>query len=170
MTARVTINDTSLDAWIRRAFTSRARRALVIYTKTRLVRDEPGYPFAQRPEDGSVRSARAQSIRRIPGGVRITVQSRGAPFLEAGNDEGGSRSTIEGGRRGLALPLKGAAGKRGARYQKAARKSGGRKGSVYIAPDGRAYLMVQRVRTYSGRNQLENSVRSAFGISGRRRA
>lgn len=168
MTPRATITKSSLEAWIRREFTSRARRALSIYTRTPLVRDDPSYPFAQRPEDGKIRSAQAQSIRRIPGGVRITVQSRGAPFLEEGNDAGGS--TINGGRGGLALPLKGAAGKRGARYGKAARKAGGRKGSVYVGPDGRAYLMVQRVRTYRGRNQLENSVRAAFGIGGRRRA
>ncbi len=157
---RTTINQASLEAWIRREFTSRARRALRIYTRTPLVRDQAGYPFAQRPEDSSVRSAKAQSIRRIPGGVRIQVQSRGAPFLEAGNDSRGS--SIEG---RLALPLKGNA--RGARR---ARGRGGKSGRVFIDPNtGRAFLMVQRVSTYRGRRQLERAVIQAFGVRSIRR-
>lgn len=156
---RSTIDPTSLEAWIRREFTARARRALTIYRRTPLVRDQPGYPFAQRPEDGSIRSSNASSIRSIPGGVRITVQSRGAPFLERGNDAGGAYIN---GR--LALPLKGNA--RGAR--KARARPGKKAGRVIIDPNtGRAYLMVQRVRTYRGRRQLERSVMQAFGV-GRR--
>lgn len=153
---RSTIDPTSLEAWIRREFTARARRALTIYRRVPLRRDAAGYPFAQRPEDGSIRDASSSTIRSIPGGVRITVQSRGAPFLERGNDAGGAYIN---GR--LALPLKGNA--RGARR---ARGRGGRAGRVIIDPNtGRAYLMVQRVRTYRGRRQLQRSVMAAFGIS-----
>lgn len=162
MAARTTIDQRSLEAWIRREFTSRARRALAIYRRVPLVRDDPDYPFAQRPEDGSIRSARAHSIRRIPGGVRIQVQSRGAPFFEGGNDARGSEIT---GR--LALPLKGNA--RGARRARGNKR--GKAGRVIIDPNtGRAYLMVQRVRTYRGRHALERSVREAFGVRGGRRA
>lgn len=161
MAARTTIDPASLEAWIRREFTMRARRALAIYKRIPLVRDQPGYPFAQRPEDGSIRSAQAQSIRRIPGGVRIQVQSRGAPFFEGGNDARGSEIT---GR--LALPLKG-----NARGVRRARGRGGKAGRVIIDPNtGRAYLMVQRVRTYRGRRALERSVMQAFGVRGIRRA
>jgi hypothetical protein len=138
------------ERFIQREFKKRARRALQIYRRTPLVRDQPGYPFAQRPGDGSIRDARASSIRSIPNGVRITVQSRGAPFLEEGNDAGGARKFIyPTGSRALALPLKGR------------QKKGG---MVVIGEDGQPYLMRRRVRTYRGRNQLRRSVAQAFGV------
>lgn len=151
------------DRFFLREFTLRARRALQIYRKVPLRRDAPGYPFAQRPEDSSIRRASASSVKPIPNGVRITVQSRGAPFLERGNDRGGAY-IVPRDKKALALPLKGSAP--GARR---AKSRGGRAGRVVIGPDGRPYLMQQRVRTYRGRRQLERSVAYAFtGRSGLR--
>lgn len=153
---RVILEPGAFDRFFLREFTLRARRALQIYRKTPLVRDQPGYPFAQRPEDSSIRAASASSVKPIPGGVRITVQSRGAPFLERGNDRGGAY-IVPRDKRSLALPLKGTAS--GARR---AKSRGGRAGRVVIGADGRPYLMQQRVRTYRGRRQLERSVALAF--------
>lgn len=154
--ARVHANLEGLERSLRPELTARARRALVLYRKQPLRLDEPGYPFARRPEDGSIRDPRSSSIRPIPGGVRIKVQSRGAPFIERGNAARGGY--IEGPAGGLALPLR---GKRRAR--------GKGHGRVYVDEGGRAYLMVQRVRTYRGRRLLERSVREAFGIDRGRR-
>lgn len=152
---RASFKPGELDRFIQREFKMRARRALRIYRKIPLRRDAPNYPFAQRPEDGSIRDVSSSSIRSIPNGVRITVQSRGAPFLERGNDAGGRFIRAQPGS-ALALPLKGK------------RKAGGR---VVLGEDGRPYLMRQRVRTYRGRRQLERSVSLAFtgrfGVRGR---
>lgn len=137
-----------------REFETRGRRALAIYTKAPLRRDRPGYPFAQHPEDRSIRDRRSQSIRRIPGGIRIAVESRGAPFIERGNDASGR--FIRAGKQPLTLPLKGG------------RRARAGRGKVTFI-DGKPYLVVQRVRTYKGRRLLERSVRYAFmGRSGLR--
>lgn len=173
--ARVHANLDGLDRALRPEMTMRARRALSIYRRAPLRLDAPGYPFDRRPEDGSIRNPRSSSIRPIPGGVRIKVKSRGAPFIERGNAAGGRY--IEGGRKGLALPLRGHADdlindNRHAR--KDARRGGakGGRGRIVVGSDGRPYLMVQRVRTYRGRRLLERSVRQAFtgrsGMSGGR--
>lgn len=155
--ARVVVDLSGLDRALRPEMTLRARRALAIYTKSPLRKDAPDYPFASHPEDGSIRDPGSQKIRPIPGGVRISVQSRGAPFIEAGNDAGGG--FITGGRNGLAIPLRATSRARGRAH------AGG--GRVVVGPDGRAYLMVQRVRTFRGRRLLERSVRLAFtGRSG----
>jgi hypothetical protein len=147
------IDRPDFDKFLRREFNARARRALAIYRRTPLRLDAPGYPFRRRPEDGSIRSPRSSSIKPIPGGVRITVQSRGAPFIEDGNDGGGRYIRARNGS-ALALPLKGK------------RKKGGR---IVLGEDGRPYLMQQRVRTYRGRHLLERSVGYAFtGRSGLR--
>lgn len=152
MPGRATFRRDQLERHLHREFGKRAKRALAIYRKAPLRRDRAGYPFAQHPEDGSIRDRRNQSIKRIPGGVRIRVQSRGAPFIERGNDAGGRYIQ---GPKGQAIPLKG--GRR--------RKAGGR----VVIVDGKPYLMVQRVRTYRGRHLLERSVRYAFtGRSGLR--
>lgn len=143
MVGRVTLDQRDVQAWVREVFTRRARQALAIYRRTPLELDEAGYPFRSRPEDGSIRDPKNSSIQNIPGGVRITVQSRGAPFFEGGNDRGGEFITGN-----LALPLK-----------TSQRKKSGR---VVIGVDGRPVLMVQRVRTYRGRHALERSVRIAF--------
>jgi hypothetical protein len=152
--ARVYVDFDGIDRAIRPELRLRARRALQTYRRARLKRDAAGYPFAQRPEDGSIRDPANSSVRPIPGGIRIKVKSRGARFIERGNDEGGD--TIQG---NLALPLRGG-GKRGKRRFGA--------GKVIIGEDGRPYLMVQRVRTYRGRRLLERSVRREFtGYRGR---
>lgn len=143
--ARAIINRRDFQAFIQREFTLRARQALAIYRRTPLERDEAGYPFRQRTADGSIRDRRNSSIRPIPGGVRVTVKTRGAPFLERGNDAGGEYITGN-----LALPLK------------TGRRRKGRGGRVVVGVDGRPVLMVQRVRSYRGRRQLERSVRIAF--------
>lgn len=152
--ARVYLELDGIDRALRPEMRRRARRALQTYRRARLKRDAPGYPFAQRPEDGSIRDPANSSVRPIPGGIRIAVKSRGARFIERGNNAGGG--TIQG---NLALPLRGA-GKRGKR------RFGG--GKVIIGEDGKPYLMVQRVRTYRGRRLLERSVRREFaGFRGR---
>jgi hypothetical protein len=140
------IDPPDFERFLRREFNARARRALQIYRKQPLVLDQPGYPFRRRPEDGSIRSPRSSSIKNIPGGVRITVQSRGAPFIEEGNDGSGAYIYPRD-RKALALPLKGKA------------RKGGR---IVLGADGRPYLMQQRVRTYKGRNLLRRSVSEAF--------
>lgn len=155
--ARVLVDMTGLDRALRGELTLRAQRALTIYRKSPLRLDAPNYPFARRPEDGSIRDPRSSSIRPIPGGIRIKVQSRGAPFIEEGNDQGGRY--INAGRKGLHLPLRGVANARGPAHRG--------NGRVVIGKDGKPYLMVQRVRTYRGRHLLERSVRYAFtGRSG----
>lgn len=165
--ARVHVNLEALDRALRPELNLRARRALALYRSARLRLDAPDYPFARRPGDGSIRDPGSSSIQPIPGGVRIKVQSRGAPFIERGNDAGGRY--IEGGANGLHLPLRSTAKGRG-RAHGDARSRGkrqGRGGRVVVGPDGRPYLMVQRVRTYRGRRLLERSVRMAFtGRSG----
>lgn len=152
--ARIYLNLESLDRRLRPELRLRARRALQSYRRARLKRDAAGYPFEQREEDGSIRDPGNSSVRPIPGGIRIKVTSRGAPFIEGGNNAGGS--TIKG---NLALPLRGS-GKRGKRRFD--------KGKVIIGEDGRPYLMVQRVKSYRGRRLLERSVRREFaGFRGR---
>lgn len=148
--ARVQLNLSGLDRALRPELTLRARRALELYRRAPLRLDAPSYPFARRPEDGSIRDAQSSSIRPIPGGVRIKVQSRGAPFIEEGNDSAGSY--IQGGRKGLALPLRGSA------HRKRLDQSSGK----VIVVDGRPYLMVQRVRTYRGRHLLQQAAARAF--------
>lgn len=156
--ARVHVSLEGLDRVLRAELTLRAQRALAIYRKAPLRLDAANYPFARRPEDGSIRDPRSSSITAIPGGVRIKVQSRGAPFIEEGNAAGGRY--IRGGRHGLRLPLRSTAAARGPAHRGA--------GRVVIGADGRPYLMVQRVRTYRGRHLLERSVRLAFtGRAGR---
>lgn len=157
------VNLDGLERQLRPELTKRAQRALAIYRKAPLRLDAPDYPFARRPQDGSIRDPRSSSIRPIPGGVRIKVQSRGAPFIEEGNDAKGRY--IKGGRNGLALPLRTTARARGRAHAGARGK--GKGGRVVTGPDGKPYLMVQRVRTYRGRHLLERSVRMAFlGRSG----
>lgn len=144
---------------LRQEMMRRARRALALYRRAPLRSDAADYPFARRPEDGSIRDTSASSIKPIPGGVRIKVQSRGAPFIEAGNDAGGRY--IYGGKNGLHLPLRSTRSARGPAHRG--------KGRIVVGDDGRPYLMVQRVRTYRGRRLLERSVRYAFtGRSGMR--
>lgn len=156
--ARVNVNLEHLDRALRPEMTMRARHALEIYRRAPLRLDAPDYPFARRAEDGSIRDPRSSSIRPIPGGVRIKVQSRGAPFIEEGNDASGRY--IRGGRKGLALPLRTIRRARG-------RAHAGKGGRVVIGANGKPYLMVQRVRTYRGRRLLERSVSMAFtGRSG----
>lgn len=159
MTYASEIPDDQLDRFLRAEFTKRARRALKIYRAKPLIRDAPGYPFAQRPEDGSIRSPRASSITPLPRGVRIAVQSRGAPFLEEGNDARG-RYIEAPPKSVMALPLKASA----PGVRKAKRSKRGRSGSVVIGKDGKAYLLARRVRTYRGRHQLRRSVEEAFGL------
>ncbi len=142
----IEISDAEIQGWAIREFGRRAQTALAIYRSQPLKRDAPGYPFKQRPEDGSIRNKRSSSVRPIPGGVRIAVESRGAPFIEAGNDRGGSY--IHG---KMAIPL----------------KSGARPRGKITIVDGKPMLVVQRVRTYKGRHLLERSVRAAFGLSNR---
>lgn len=149
--ARVTIERSSYEAFIRREFMARARRAIALYRKAPLKRDAPGYPFAQRAEDGGIRRARSATIRPTARGVRITVQSRGAPFIEGGNDDAGA--FIEG---NLNLPLR---RRKGPGIGGAKRSKGGR---VIIGADGRPYLAVQRVRTYRGRQLLLQATARAF--------
>lgn len=152
---RATFRRDQLERHLHREFTRRGRRALSIYRKAPLRRDRPGYPFKQHPDDGSIRDRRNQSIKRLPNGVRIRVASRGAPFIEEGNDAGGRYIR---GANGLLLPLKG--GRRA--------KSPTRNGKVVFV-DNKPFLAVQRVRTYRGRHLLERSVRYAFlGRSGLR--
>lgn len=148
--ARVVLNLEGLDRALRPEMTMRARQALVRYRRERLKRDAPGYPFEQRPEDGSIRDPGNSSVRPIRGGVRVKVQSRGAPFIERGNDAGGGAITGN-----LSIPLRGSAARGKRRFKD---------GKVIIGPDGRPYLMVQRVSTYRGRRLLERNVRRAFGI------
>jgi len=158
--ARILVNIDGLDRQLRPELTKRAQRALAIYRKAPLRLDAPDYPFARRPQDGSIRDPRSSSIRPIPGGVRIKVQSRGAPFIEEGNDAKGRY--IQGGRKGLALPLRQTARARGRAHRGAGSNQKGGGGRVVFGPDGKPYLMVQRVRTYRGRRLLERSVRMAF--------
>jgi hypothetical protein len=141
--------------WRRGEVMDRSLLTLRIYRKQRLERDEQSYPFRQREEDGSIRDRKSSRVVPTRDGSRITVQSRGAPFIEDGNGPG---SFISGGQNGLALPLKRKAGRRGRAFQKA-----GGKGRVFIGDDGRAYLRVERVRTYRGQRLLEISARQAFG-------
>lgn len=148
--ARVIIDRQSLDAFIHREFTARAQRAVALYRKTPLRLDAPDYPFARNPLDGSIRDEKSVSIRPIPGGVRVTVQSRGATFIEAGNQAGGQYINAPG---GMALPLRPSSRGRG-------RAHSGR-GSVVMGPRG-PVLVVNRVRTYRGRRLLERSMRLAF--------
>lgn len=150
--SRVELEPDVFERWARREFSARARRALQIYRKTPLVRDQPGYPFAQHPGDGSIRDASSSSITPIPGGVRIAVQSRGAPFLEDGNDQSGAFIKPRHAQT-LAIPLK-------------RRGRGKKKGRIMQGEDGNLYLAIPRVRTYKGRQQLERSVRAAFLGSG----
>jgi hypothetical protein len=152
--ARIYLDLDGFDRALRPEMRLRARRALQTYRRARLKRDAAGYPFAQREEDGSIRDPRNSSVRPIPGGIRIKVKSRGATFIEGGNDAGGD--TIEG---NLALPLRGGV-KRGKRRFA--------DGKVIIGEDGRPYLMVQRVRTFRGRRLLERAVHREFaGLRGR---
>ena len=159
MTGKATID---LDRFIHAEFTKRARQALILYRKYPRRTNAPGYPFEKRPErDGSTRNPANAKVIPIPGGVRITVTSRGAPFFEAGNRGASGRKQFISGDPELALPLK-----RGA--AKSMRKGKrGKRAKVIIGNDGRPYLMVQRVRTYKGERALEKSARAAFGIKGR---
>lgn len=147
---RARIDRRQLEAHVRREMEIRARGALRSYRRQRLKRDAPGYPFAQRPEDGSIRDPRNQSITRIPRGVRIKVESRGAPFIERGNDQGGPFIDAPPGGL-LSIPLK-------ARRRRSLR--------VFVDDGGKAYLHVNRVRSYRGRRLLEKAVRGAFGVPG----
>ncbi len=62
MSVRVWINEIELQGFLRREFAQRARLALAVYRKSPLRRDRAGYPFAQRPEDGSIRTYRGQHL------------------------------------------------------------------------------------------------------------
>lgn len=150
--ADVNLRIGSLDKFVDREFRARARRALQIYRRVPLERDSPGYPFAQRQGDGSIRSPRSSRIDSIPNGVRITVQSRGAPFLEEGNDAGGAYITGN-----LFIPLKKTGPKRFARGGRA-----GKRRSSVVLVGGKPYLRTSRVKTYRGRRQLQRSAAIAF--------
>lgn len=158
--ARVEIDLSRLGDDLRPQLTSRARYALQIYRRAPLRLDAPDYPFARHPGDGSIRDEKSATITSLPNGIRIAVQSRGAPFLEEGNASHGRfiNAAPDG---ELRLPLR------------ASRKARGRahsgRGQVILGDDGRAYLAVQRVRTFRGRHLLERSVSTAFtGRSGLR--
>lgn len=158
--SRVTLDLSHLGVALRPQLIARARYALQLYRRVPRRSDAPDYPFARRPEDGSVRDPGAARITPIPNGIRIAVQSRGAYFEEHGNDAGGRYIQAKAGGE-LRLPLRSTRRARGPGH------SG--RGKVIIGGDGRAYLAVQRVRTYRGKHLLERSVRYAFtGRSGLR--
>lgn len=156
--ARVEVDFSRLGTDLRPQLTATARYALQIYRRAPLRLDRPDYPFAQHEGDGSIRDTRSSTITPLPNGIRIAVQSRGATFLERGND--GHGRFINAGPNGeLRLPL---------RSSKRPRRNG-KRGKVYITDDGNVYLAVQRVRTFRGRHLLERSVSQAFtGRSGLR--
>lgn len=147
--SRVNIDRSKLDDQIRRALMPRARQALLIYRAQRLKRDDPAYPFYRNKSQRSIRDPASSSITPIPGGIRITIAAKGAPFIEFGNDDGGDREYIHG-RPLLVIPLK-----------RGRKRSGA--GSIAVV-NGRPTLVIERVRTYSGRHLLQRSVRQAFGI------
>lgn len=147
--SRVRIDRSKLDEQIRRVLVPRARQALLLYRAEPLKRDDPAYPFFRNPGNRSIRDPRSATITPIPGGIRITITAKGAPFIEFGNDSDGDRDYIYG-RPLLVIPLK-----------RGRRRAG--KGSI-ASINGRPTLVIERVRTYSGRHLLERSVRIAFGV------
>lgn len=147
--ARIVLSVGDIRAWARTQILQRSRVALQIYRKQPLERDRPNYPFARHPEDGSIRNASSSTIRPTRGGATITVQSRGAPYIEGGNGPG--MITAQ-----MAIPLR--------RRRK--------KRTRFITIDestGKAWLRVERVRSYRGQRLLERSAQRAFGIRQTRR-
>lgn len=150
--ARLVLDASEIPRKLRPEIIRRSRQALVIYRRSKLIRDQAGYPFAQREEDKSIRDPNTSSVRPTRSGVQIRSTARGARFVEGGNDAGGDIITGN-----LALPLQG----RARAFRKAQK---GRK--VVIADDGKAYLLTNRVHTYRGKHLLENAVSRSFNARG----
>lgn len=149
MSGRVTLDQPALDRFLRRELTTRGRAALAAYREVgrrEAAYNQPDYPFA-RHDQPSIFNASSGSVRPIPGGVRISVTAPAASMFEYGNETSGNEYIYPKNGNFLALPL----------------RRGRKRGRIQVGSDGRAYLAVERVRTYKGRFLLEKSVRAAFG-------
>lgn len=145
--ARSRVNKRVLDKEIRKVLRKNATVALAAYNKQVLEHEKPSNPFAGT---GETTNPANQVITDIPGGIRISVLTLGAEFLEFGN-EGGARGSEIVAKDGSVLKIR-------AKNKNSKLKSGQK---ARVGSDG-SFFYLKKVKTFGAQAPLLRSVLAAF--------
>lgn len=148
--ARVVFHDEKLKRLMIPELEAAGLEALVLYKRHRRAKNSPSNPFEDKPG-----TRRAGVVRRL-NGVRVFVESPGALFEEEGNDKQGDEIRPNNSRDRLWLRLK---------NENPSGLGSKAKAAIRKGKDGKFYLVLKKVRSYSGRHYFEQALREAFRLT-----